>query len=353
MRKDRGELAVRKKLIESFGEIMERFPGTGCAWIGAAGTENAEYTGVSDRERNTPVDENTVFPACSISKFLTAICVMKLQERKQADIDLPVNRYLNQWKLRTPDGNESGASVRSLLCHTAGILDGEDAFYGLRRSDPEISLTDILEGKTTYNNRPARAETPQGTAFEYSDAGYCVLQLLVEEITGKDFGSAARELVTDPLGLKSTFFATPGNIARFEERMATGYDDNGQPIPGRFPLVPDLAASGLWSTPKELLAIAREFMEALDGRSAFLQQPSAQEMAKPADGFPWTGLGVFRNGEEILVSQGWGENGQCMMKMNCRTKTACVVMTNRNPGVDQAESGIEGLVNSRLTEQKE
>ena len=39
MRKDRGELAVRKKLIESFGEIMERFPGTGCAWIGAAGTE--------------------------------------------------------------------------------------------------------------------------------------------------------------------------------------------------------------------------------------------------------------------------------------------------------------------------
>ena len=44
-----------------------------------------------------------------------------------------------------------------------------------------------------------------------------------------------------------------------------------------------------------------------------------------------------------------GENGQCMMKMNCRTREISVVMTNRNPGVDQAESGIEWLVNSRLS----
>ncbi len=326
-------------------QIIDRFPGTSCAWADAAGKETIEYYGFADIESHTYVNETTIFPACSISKFITAICVMKLHEQKLIDINLPVNRYLRQWKLLAVDGTESNTSIRSILCHTAGILDGEDAFYGLRRGDPEISLTDILEGRTSYNNRPVRAEKPQGTAFEYSDAGYCVLQLLAQEITHKPFEDITRELLFDPLGLCSTFFATPANTAQFEDRMATGYDDSGLPIPGRLPQVPDLAASGLWSTPQELLAIAKGFVKALNGQSSFLQPESAREIARPVKDFPWTGLGVFTGGEDILVSQGWGENGQCMMKMNCRTGEISVVMTNRNPGVDQTESGIEWLVN--------
>ena len=324
-------------------QIIARFPGISCAWVDAAGKETTEYYGFADMESHTYVNEKTIFPACSISKFITAICVMKLHEQKLIDIDMPVNRYLRQWKLLTVDGSESDADIRSILCHTAGILDGEDAFYGLRRGDPEISLTDILEGRTSYNNRPVRAEKPQGIAFEYSDAGYCVLQLLAQEVTHKPFDDVTREFLFDPLGLCSTFFATPANTARFEDRMATGYDDSGLPIPGRFPQVPDLAASGLWSTPQELLAIAKGFVKAMNGQSSFLQPESAREMAKPVKDFPWTGLGVFTGGEDILVSNGWGENGQCMMKMNCRTREISVVMTNRNPGVDQTESGVEWL----------
>ncbi|MBR6186099.1 MAG: beta-lactamase family protein [Clostridia bacterium] len=332
-------------------QIIERFPGIGCAWADAAGKENAEYWGFADRENQVFVDENTVFPACSISKFVTAICVMKLHEQKLIDIDLPANQYLHRWKLLTVEGTRSDASIRSILSHTAGIVDGEEAFSGLRRGDPSVSLEDILEGRTAYNRRPARAEKPQGTAFEYSDAGYCVLQQLLQEAGRQAFEEIAREIVFDPLALKSTFFASSGNAARFENRMAAGYDESFLPIPGRFPPVPDLAASGLWSTPKELLGIAGEFVKALHGESAFLKAGSAREMARPAKDFPWTGLGVFTGGEDILISQGWGENGQCMMKMNCRTKEISVVMTNRNPGADQTESGIEWLVNMRFADQ--
>ena len=329
-------------------QIIDRFPGISCAWVDAAGKETTESYGFADRESHTFVDEKTIFPACSISKFITAICVMRLHEQKLIDIDMPVNRCLRQWKLRTADGIESDTDIRSILCHTAGILDGEDAFCGLRRGDPEISLIDILEGRTSYNNRPVRAGKHHGLAFEYSDAGYCVLQLLVQDAVLKPFDDIARDLLFDPLGLCSTFFATPANTARFEDRMATGYDDSGLPIPGRFPQVPDLAASGLWSTPQELLAIAKGFVKALNGESSFLQPESAREMAKPVKAFPWTGLGVFTNGEDMLVSQGWSENGQCLLKMNCRTREISVVMTNRNPGVDQAESGIEWLADRKF-----
>ena len=326
-------------------QITERFPGIGCAWMDAAGKEAAEYVGFADRENQVWVDENTLFPACSISKFVTAFCVMKLQEQGLINIDSPVNRYLRQWKLLTVDGTESGASIRSLLSHTAGIVDVEGSFCGLRRGDPEISLMDILEGRTFYNPRPVRAEKPQGTAFEYADAGYCVVEQLLREVKRQAFEEIAREIVFEPLALKSTFFASSGNAARFENRMAAGYDESGLPIPGKFPPVPDLAASGLWSTPWELLVIAKEFVKALHGESVFLQAVSAREMASPVKDFPWACLGVFTGGEDMLVSRGWGDNGQCMMKMNCRTKEISVVMTNRNPGVDQAESGVEALVN--------
>ena len=329
-------------------QIIERFPGIGCVWVNAAGEYAEEYFGFADIENKVVVDENTIFPACSISKFITALCVMKLHEQKLIDIDKPANLYLKQWKLRMSDGNESSATIRAILCHTAGILDGEDAFYGLRRGDPEITLTDILDGKTSYNNRPACSEKNPGTAFEYSDAGYCVLQLLVQEISQKTFEDFAKEMIFDSLQLKSTFFISSKNAERFENKMATGYDDEGNPIPGRFPVIPDLAASGLWTTPKELLAIAKAFIASLNGQGNFLASSLAKEMATPVKDFSWTGLGLFIGGQDILVSQGWGENAQCMLKMNYRTKEISIVMTNRNPGVDQTESGIEWLVNQRL-----
>ena len=331
-------------------QIFERFPGISCAYKDVAGNVITECYGVADKESNIPVDENTIFPAYSISKFVTAICVMKLQEKNMLDIDVPVNDYLHQWKLLTTDGGESNATIRTLMCHTSGIMDGEDGFYGLRRTDPEVRLMDILEGRTFYNNRPVRSEKTPGTAFEYSDAGYCVLQLLVEAVTNKAFEEAVRENIFEPLGLQNTFFASAGNVTYFEKNrtMATGYDGEGMAIPGKFPSVPDLAASGLWGTPKELLSMAEEFVAAFHGRSEFLQEKSAREMAKPVDNFPWTGLGVFVNGNDMLMSQGWGECGQCMMKMNCKTGEIAVVMTNRNPEADQTESGVEWLADKNL-----
>ncbi len=326
--------------------LQKTFTGISLAYADMSGSLKVWCYGFADREEKIPVEEDTVFPANSISKFITAICVMKEYEQGALDIERSVNHYLGQWKLLTPDGDESGATIRDILCHTAGIKDGEDAFYGLRRNDPPIGLIDILEGRTSYNNRPARVEKAPGTVFEYSDAGYCILQLLLEELTKKPFDDAAKELLFDPLNLRSTFFASPKNVAYFEKDyvMATGYNENGEAIYGKYPQVPDLAASGLWSTPKELLMIAKEFIKACHGKSFLLDEKSAREITRANDKFPGIGPGVFIDGENRIISRGWGENGQSMMKINYGTGEIAIVMTNQNPGVDQSESGIEWIV---------
>ena len=61
-------------------------------------------------------------------------------------------------------------------------------------------------------------------------------------------------------------------------------------------------------------------------------------MIRPAEDFSWVGLGLFLRDDDTLVSQGWGENGQCMLKMNVATGEVSVVMTNQDPGVDQTAS---------------
>ena len=93
-----------------------------------------------------------------------------------------------------------------------------------------------------------------------------------------------------------------------------------------------------------MMKIAKEFIEAVNGRSSFLCRESAQEMTRSTHNFSWVGLGVFLRGDDTLVTQGWGENGQCMMKMNFVTGEISVVMTNKNPGVDQTESGLEQIM---------
>lgn len=227
-------------------QMISRFPGISCAYLDATGKETTKCYGVSDKEKNIPVDNDTIFPACSISKFVTAICLMKLHERKVIDIDASVNDYLHHWKLLTTEGGESEVTIRALMCHTAGIVDGEEAYYGLRRGEPEISLMDILEGKTSYNNRPVRAEKPQGTAFEYSDSGYCVLQLLVQETVNKAFEDAVQEIIFDQLKLKNTFFASTKNLEYFENHktLTTGYDSDGHLFPEDFRLALTLQARG-------------------------------------------------------------------------------------------------------------
>ena len=338
-------IAGKSDVLDKRYEVVNRFPGVGFAY-GTADKNSAQYFGCSDLSSNTSVDEQTIFPACSVSKFVTAVCVMKMQEQKLLNIDERVNNYLKQWKLLSTEGAESDATIRNVLSHTAGIIDGEDSFYGLRIGDAEVSLPNILNGNSRYNNRPVRAEQEPGTAFEYSDAGYCVLQQMIQDVTGMEFSVLLNEIVFEVLGLKNTFFASPAEREKHMSNMAAGYDDAGEPIPGKFPVIPDLAASGLWSTPKDLLAFTAEVFRALKGENSFLQADSVREIIKPVENFPWTGLGVFLEGENTVVSKGWGENGQCMLKLHLDSGEISVVMTNRNPGVDQAESGVEWLTDS-------
>lgn len=330
--------------------MLNTFPGISVAFIDKTGDTKLECYGFSNKDQNLLVNENTIFPACSISKFVAVITLFKLQECKCININSPINKYLRKWKLLSSNGEESSVTIKEIMSHTSGIVDGDNSFYGYRLYDDKITLIDILEGKTHYNNRVVRVSENIRGEFEYSDAGYCVLQLLIEETMNKTFEEVVHEMVISPLKLNNTFYATSSNLKDVKKvsDLSIGYDEENNPIIGKFISCPDLASAGLLISPKELLKIAKEFMLSLKGESAFLSKGSSIEIIQPLIKFPWAGLGIFIQDNNVLMSQGWSEHGQCMMKIDLNTDRISIVMTNRNPGCNQEQSGIESLVNRNL-----
>src|SRR5579859_1026477 len=65
------------------------------AWAGSAGVLQAGQL--------TPVQTGTLFQACSISKAVSAVAVMRVVQRGQLDLDADANRYLRAWRIPAND----------------------------------------------------------------------------------------------------------------------------------------------------------------------------------------------------------------------------------------------------------
>ena len=59
--------------------LVKQFPGVSVAWGNANGSCKIDYRGYANKMSGRTVTENTLFPACSITKYVTAICVIKLK----------------------------------------------------------------------------------------------------------------------------------------------------------------------------------------------------------------------------------------------------------------------------------
>ena len=191
--------------------------------------------GVADASLRVPLTSDHVLYACSMSKFLTAMTAMAMTDRYKIDLDADVNSYLRTWTLPGCEQPRSQAvSLRSLLCHQAEIFDAEDGFGDLMFGSAVPDLPDILAGRTSLNPKPTYAERPPYEQFAYSDAGYCVVEQALADVSSKSFQELTMELVLEPLGLEHSFVEQPITLDHALV-AASGHDPDGRVIDGRFP----------------------------------------------------------------------------------------------------------------------
>lgn len=285
------EIMETKYFGMNFAERMDfyKVPGLSLAVV-EDGNVQTKCFGVCNRDMGKEVDDETLFQAASISKVLFVAAVLRLAEAQIIDLDQDIRKYSDVSFYKTYDKKDHVVTIRNLLGHVSGFNIG--GFTGYLDTMEIPTVDQILKGQFPANNIALFMQTAPNTDWMYSGGGYILAQKVICDVLNETFENIMREWVLLPLGMHQSSFAQPLDTHVYTN-YASGYDVYNMKINGYFCIMPELAAAGLWTTPKELLLLGMEIMRAAEGRSGFLSKESVRAMMTKTLPGALTGLGLF------------------------------------------------------------
>ncbi|MDX2554301.1 non-ribosomal peptide synthetase [Streptomyces stelliscabiei] len=245
-------------------------------------------------ERVTP---DTLFPAGSISKHVTALGVLRLAKDGVIDLDEDVNRYLTSWQIPDTDPADPVTAERLLRFTSAvnNLADNPDDHY-YAPDEPLPTALDVLLGRAPAKTPAGRLDGVPGRVFLKNNISYTVLQQLMEDVTGTPFADLMRELVLEPLGMTDSHYVT-ADPRGLGHPVAYGHDAPGVPHPGGWQAHPESAAAGLWTTAADLAKVTVEIGRAYRGLpSPVLTRELTERMLTIVEPCHFYGMGVFVDG---------------------------------------------------------
>ena len=202
--------------------------------------------GVKASTSDQAIRDTTVFQAASLSKPPFAYAVMKLVDRGEIDLDVPLSDYLPGYLKK--DNRVKHITARMVLSHTTGFPNWRRQSGGLK-----IHFT-------------------PGDRFSYSGEGYVYLQKAVERITGQPLHHFMQEQVFEPLGMLDSSYVWRD---AYRSDYATGHDSAATPI-GRRRMTNANAAYSLYTTATDYAKFLAAVM-----RGTGLRDESLDDMLTP------------------------------------------------------------------------
>jgi CubicO group peptidase (beta-lactamase class C family) len=149
--------------------------------------------GVSNIATGELIKPNTNFRLASVTKQFTAMSILLLEKRGKLSLNDSLTKYFTSFP-------EYGAGIRikDLLTHSSGLMDYED----LMPETQTIQLHDTNCMQLMYMTDSLYF--PAGTKYKYSNTGYSILSLVVEQVSGKPFAQFLQENIFKKIGMKTT-----------------------------------------------------------------------------------------------------------------------------------------------------
>jgi CubicO group peptidase (beta-lactamase class C family) len=312
--------------------VHYKVPGVSIAVINGGRIEWAKAYGVSEAGKTVPVTPRTLFQAASISKPVGAMGALRLVQEGVLQLDEDVNQKLILWTIPESEFTHSNkVTLRRILSHSAGLT--VHGFPGYADGARIPSLIEVLNGIRPANTSPIRVDIEPGTKWRYSGGGFCVMQQLITDVTGKQFPQFMRDTVLSRLGMLDSTYEQP-LPANLRERAATGHRKEGTIVEGKWHIYPEMAAAGLWTTPSDLARFVIELQQARAGNSHKVLSPDmATEMLTPQ--FDRSGLGIVieGSGPSAFFRHGGSNEGFCCALIGTlETGQGVVVMTSSDTG---------------------
>ena len=169
-------------------------------WYSAYGWANVE--------KRIPMSIDALMNIGSISKTITATAIMQLWERGLVKLDVNINQYL-PFDVQNPNFPGIPINIKQLLTHTSSIRDGEAYNQGYSCGDPNVSLRDwiigyLAPGGKYFNEKENFLTKAPGQQRKYSNVGFGLLGLIVEEVAQVPFSQYCKKYIFTPLEMNET-----------------------------------------------------------------------------------------------------------------------------------------------------
>ncbi len=189
--------------------------------------ENGEiwsnHYGYSDISNNAKASGNSIYRIGSVSKVFTSLAVLQLYEKGLINLNDPITKYIPDLKIKTRFENDN-ITIKNVIMHNAGFI--SDVIENWFVEEPFENIVNYLNEEYTIN--------PPGYKFAYSNPGYDLLGILIQNVAGLKYDEYIKKNIFDVLEMKNTD-VYPVN----EEFYAKAFDKNkNQLLETRFRSVP-------------------------------------------------------------------------------------------------------------------
>ncbi len=270
-----------------------------------------ESTGYADLQSRKPMETDSLFWIASMTKPITAIAILMLQDEGRLDVADPVAKYIPEFaRLRTPSGKPANLTISQILTHTSGL--GEATGPGVVTAR---TLADLVR---LWLSAPMQYEP--GERWRYTQSGINAAARVVEVVSGMSFDTFLRKRLFRPLGMKNTTFY-PTDSQR--KRLATAYAknrDNGmlQSVPPRSDFGPrdrpPQGNGGLYSTAPDYARLCQMLLGGGTYKGRRYLSPNAMQiLSTPRTGDLPTGFFQGDAFGQLGLNYGWGL-GTCVLK---------------------------------------
>lgn len=223
------------------------------------------------------------FHSASVGKLMTTVLTFKAIELGLIHLDTPIytkldNRLLEQLFVFQGQDYKKDVTVRHLLGHTSGV---NDYFEGktidgtkfiqqvIEQPDNFWKPTDLLD----FTRTKQKAVAAPGQKFHYSDTGYILLGLLVEEILGMTFQDALSHYIFQPANMLDTALCFYGD--GFDTQQLAPLYLNGTDTRSFTSLSCDFSGGGLSTSTADLMKFLNELQS-----FQLISEASLNEMAQ-------------------------------------------------------------------------
>jgi CubicO group peptidase (beta-lactamase class C family) len=266
-----------------------------------AGIAHIEAVGYQSWETKKPMSMDVLFRIASMTKPITALAVMQLQEAGRLDVHDPVENYLPEFRgqmLAVKKDNlvalvkpSRPITIRDLLTHTSGLPGGYPAGYDNLYNTRQLTLRESI---LLQSQRPLDFEP--GSRWAYCNAGIDTLGRIVEVVSGELYSDYLARHIFGPLEM---FDTTPFVRPDQRVRVAGLYEQRqGQLVAAQRPLIGleegsrhPVPAGGLLSTGPDLARLYQCLLNGGEWNGRRLIKPETlQEMTKVQTGDLTTGF---------------------------------------------------------------